>query len=46
MKQMLLRQQTSVVSVIAHSPGVIAPHGARLAREETTMQERHDHPKL
>jgi len=34
MKQMLLRQQTSVVGVIAHSPGVIAPHGARLAREE------------
>ena len=28
MKQMVLLQQTSVVSVIAHSPGVIAPHGA------------------
>jgi hypothetical protein len=28
MKQMEILPQTSVVSVLVHSPGVIAPHGA------------------
>lgn len=28
MKQMVQLQQTPVASIIAHSPGVIAPHGA------------------
>jgi hypothetical protein len=29
MKQTLLQQHTSVVSVIAHHPGVLAPHAAQ-----------------
>jgi hypothetical protein len=40
MKQMVLRQQTSDVHVIAHSPAATAPHGAQ-EREKSESRNSH-----